>query len=1628
MLKRLRNRFPVRRASRAAILAHLAGLSGSLRQTRRGSFLIMVVGTLALIAVITVLYVSIGRADRQTSAAAVRVEDRKNVPEIMRDYLAGIIADDLFDVVYLGERAPNPDNPNQLIPVFRREAWDYPSSAYEVTVPTLLNDVTRTLTVGAGFNANNTAADSRFWFTPTGNYTGTDPWLAASEPTLLNFDGTALTTETVPTDYWRERLDWGQISNVAPDGAFVNLFNLIGNFDATPLEMRRELTLYQISPENARGFQTVYGVNTNSTGSSDTLNTMPAQWAHAQQGAAYPMVEPDISFGPGDRLYLPYQWADADGDGIADSRWYEMVEDRDPADDLIRQLIAPDGEYRYFFATRIVDLSARVNVNTATDSTLAPAIEDPFGFTPAAVDVRRLLTYEDFFADTRVDFDGTPGDGNYGIGPNLHFQQPDYPKLPDPNSSQFYGEYDQFNGYYVGASAYDGLRTFLDLGFAPGPNYQGLSDVDTSGSTDREFATADRFTLNPYFASYQKLDGAPFTPSDYYELFAGNGAHGGTGDLTGGSMGRSGIFRPFSNESLIELLTFNGVNDDRHRSPLEAALGGRAEPGTVTPGGLEERFSPLRDNRSTELERTRVVFDRLAFRFIDEAKAALYTDIRQRLTTDSGARPITATAINASRSGRNFVVDQAELALGTGDLKKTKDNIFTDLSRLYQFYADALAPYSDITESGTSVWDAASRPEYATLFYGYRGPHLAVRTAAHLAANMQDSYDEDSTPTIRTVLLNGSQQFRRNNIIAPGGRNPFYPWQLLDLDQNNSTLAKRLPNLTTTAISGVPDAVNIHGIEAQPFLVEAASFIMYTDTPFSAPNPGDKDWPHDTNGDGLPEQFLPSIDGDPVASNPDCLFEVLAFQLHNPFDETITITGQGNGIGQHYLQYGDTYYKLSRFDRDSGDEDPNGTIEIGPRESRTFYVLSGTTQDILDRINNALPGSATLDTIHAWIDTQLGDTTNAIRVGAFDPATGIVAPPNTGFQPLQSGSDADRQIIRLFRIEKPEFDSANGGKPIQGVNESSTNDITNDTVVDRMRMRDPSGNISKVPLDRHLPPSPGILGEIGGADPGFEPPNVGFSVDNQGLTIVRWGRVSRREDPNGGTAPNTLRGMLPAYCLESKTQASANSRNITDDEGSTNNLVISDFRNNSWTEETLRGALDNQADSTPVKILPTISQDPQDKDEGATEDIGVNLANVDFEELYIEPHLDNSQFDGDSGISTMRIADILLPLGIGPHQIPDPAFNLGDEDVEWTTLSEALAFALYYEDPAAAESVYSGVFVPPVTAADPEILLDRGSLQIAAFVPFYDNDADGVFDVTTDPLDRRWGLGVPVAATLLDRFTTFDRRFGSLVSPTFGQLNINTVSRETARSIPGLSPNEDTGADGSSSRWWWTEPTFNWRSDIATTLVAYRDRLAIFPRAINNTEPNNVLDFRNWWDSDLVSRSTLPMPGFAPGTIDAEIAGDNGRQGTAGVRGLHESPGFRSLGEMLLLRDFGYVTNDLSYASPHDIDRLGFDGDGIDISGVDSINFTTNTPDEMDDDYDEQLALVNAALGSTTVRSDYFAVWFLMHGYREADVILGNNDPLVPSVARRFLMVVDRSNVIEPGDKPRIVLFKEVPL
>ena len=314
------------------------------------------------------------------------------------------------------------------------------------------------------------------------------------------------------------------------------------------------------------------------------------------------------------------------------------------------------------------------------------------------------------------------------------------------------------------------------------------------------------------------------------------------------------------------------------------------------------------------------------------------------------------------------------------------------------------------------------------------------------------------------------------------------------------------------------------------------------------------------------------------------------------------------------------------------------------------------------------------------------------------------------------------------------------------------------------------------------------------------------------------------------------------------------------------------------------------------------------------------------------------------------------------------------------------------------------------------------------FVPFVDSNEDGLFTAG----EPTWGLGVPLAAAIFDKVSTLEEKFASLAAPTHGVMNINTASRETLRSLPALSPPQNANAADSSGNWWWNDGTHDWRSDIATMLAAYRDRTYLYPRDVTGAEPSTEpIDFRSWWD--IAAGTRISPFGFAP---PGDNPGDNARWGTTGVAGIREQPGIRSLGEITFLRDWGYPTDpNTGYLYPHDIDRLGYDTDNIQADGVDSLAYdfdgdnNKTDDDEITDDYDERLALASAVMSSASVRSDIFAVWFLVHGYQESDVKgLAPQDPMVPSLARRFVMVVDRSNVTKPGDKPRIVLFKEVPL
>ena len=127
---------------------------------RRGSVLLMVVGVLALMAIIAVVYAAIASADRRGSAAFVRANQFDDQMARMTDYVIDIIGRDRLEPVYLAMPGVNP---NQTVRLPVRKTWDYGS-----VDPSMVSTF-------PGAN--------ELPFSPIGN--GYSAWLSMSEPTKV---------------------------------------------------------------------------------------------------------------------------------------------------------------------------------------------------------------------------------------------------------------------------------------------------------------------------------------------------------------------------------------------------------------------------------------------------------------------------------------------------------------------------------------------------------------------------------------------------------------------------------------------------------------------------------------------------------------------------------------------------------------------------------------------------------------------------------------------------------------------------------------------------------------------------------------------------------------------------------------------------------------------------------------------------------------------------------------------------------------------------------------------------------------------------------------------------------------------------------------------------------------------------------------------------------------------------------------------------------------------------------------------------------------------------------------------------------------------------------------------------
>jgi hypothetical protein len=1915
---------------------------------RRGSALLIVIGTLALISVFAVVYIAIGRTDRRAANTVREFKNQKESSTDFSQYIANIIGIDRLDVI------PYQGNATSSNVFGRLELIDFPYTDY-----------TRLSETGNGNRA--------YAFTPQGGVfaeggdqpvrdyrVASDPWLASTTPTYLGNPG--ITNNDRPFSNYDEfydpiypnaknfmdNRDWAQISNFAPDGRFVNLFNLrsnrasgfsvgavgvtgseFGSFNAEPgvgvmidndgrriRRMSNYLSLLDkdipSDPESlitafdpsASGEVWVPGQNVplNIGISGDDIFNTPAVWTMNQRFMLMPLNQPFVTLNRrgeistwADPDYPAYQYADADGDGMADSRWIELLAARDrnegdgsdPREDI--ESFYERSDIRYFLGIRAVDLSSMVNVNTATDSLVPPTIEFPLGATPADVDLRRLLTMQDAASNY------TAYNNNQPLSPALYhrpFRENDEPlngprdpanatgwelRNLDRNVADYWNYNTEFldgsaqpkdprelandsNAYLIGRYAYDALRLGLVQGSSLSNEYVGFNPSFGSVATAQ---TLVQFERDHDPANVGMLVQTQISPEQRYEQYLNIGRLDPTRLASSWSRGDYNATL-YGLDDLTELLTYHGLNDPDVTSRLERVVDGRHE----SPFGdtlQTRRLGPLGSNRPLSLDRNQhgntmidvtrdpavapsaedIQFRGVTGRMSFNSMAMKALSPRSFLTTLSGSVALrNNTRIDEPWNRQELTGSSAAPIINT---------TLSDTNLLFDVYSTALAGEIDSPDSyitNTAYWpdnvEDFDRHQASTLFYGHRGPELALRIAAHSAVNMKDLVDGDTDPTIATLVLDSTESAdldtRLMNDLDPTDEfSLFYPGyaqgNVLDAQSDLPTESYLSNNL--------PDSrklVNVYGIEPMPIITEVSVLHAYTDSTEALGGDQDSSEPPTSRGgmilwpagEGLDDVMEVTLSGGvgTAATNPDFLIQVVAFQLHNPFDQAISLGGStetasildrdpltrhrepnnddridtnANYQFEYYIEYAGRFFKLAEyleyypeqgnsdyFDIDTRDvafgtvPNPTDTISamtggrleagtrdsatapggqatysdfitrnvvLNPGETRVFYAIADRRFDDLaasrdarweSQLAGALPDSFTnadfdqdgdglFDGVDGrdwtgpaeeWVRHQFtvasGSTqTFPMMISEFDPINGelvnetsasvedLTIAPATSVLSSPDASRLDATEVRLWKKITSEGEETTDTSIANVVNPTSDNLLMNDLLVDRMDLGGPlTDGFSGGP----------IANTFSFTDPDFPQPEDGMVFDdwrneNTGLTIARWKTV-RRLDSETENLPGV--GQVTPWMLRSRSTPS-NTRVIHENPVLANDVVTDLFDGSNFDmidgNVTIKGDYEIQPSMESFfnlsfvvgarAIVQTVALPPHRKSDvtaGPTpfgEDDAANgslgkfppdqfIGSLPTVHLGLNPNngpVPELLTSGSNISEKPRLADLLLAWGIGPTYAPDPTRDISSfayEEGEWMTVTEALAIALGVDDPvpaptpATADMVWNGTNL--YNGTDDNVL-DHGHLALDNYVSYMNLGlADPpVFEAGVD-IPR--GTGAPMALGVIDQvralaplsqvhdpFTAVPTLEELLNRATFGKININTAPIEVLRLLPGLTPSRAQYVGGATMNEWWGKDltdtnlptldvatsldTLNENPDVASAIVAYRDRTygqpqtASHPDAAAVTSPYYLTPMNlEPLDPDIYGSNNannlrleqIPIGDTVP-IGDVSLS----REAMTGIDGLRQTPGFGSLGELLAVRinpEFETGTsaerwNNIRHLS---IDQYGFDEEASgkqDETTILGQLFGGTEPGTTIDDYGEKLSMANSVLNMISVRSDYYAVWFVVHGYRESDVVnLRDEDPLVPSVQKRFLMVIDRTDVIKPGDKPKILVLKEVPM
>ncbi len=1034
-----------------------------LRAQRRGSALLIVVGTLAIIAVFAAIYIAIGQGDQRVARSIESRNATADSTETIANYLADVIAIDRSALVT--KRA----SLNEDTIFAQRETTDAPYTDFTMRSETNL--------LWERFNPEGTQDPTQTDSLPNAinDYrVASDPWLASTSPTYLGDPGQPMLGPanddrpfgkllTNADDYaagayassFLDNRDWAQISNFGPDGRPVNLFNLrpnqppngfpqvntLGSFNAEPgtgqvnrngrqiRRMSEYLSLWNLREPNS-ALTELIAMDPESTGiwlpgrnvptpkaaaglGTEDLTNVPAVWTMNQRFAFLPLNQPFVTYNRLDNVsswadpdYPAYQWADADGDGMADSRWFELVAARDTQSgsssertDIERFYDA--GRARVFFAARAIDLTSLVNVNTATDQIAIPepTMGAPLGATPADIDLRRLLTMQDAAENYSTN-------RQIGLSPKFFHRPPStrrndlldtdyfnyearYENISDigPTSANRVDTESAANTLTVGRYAYNAIKRSIVESRVLDERYFGIPPETRRPNPASAVVTPmvndfDTLFNSPQtLAEIQEAYGGMLDPATNPQILAQTFL--GTDTAVERRDYYNDLILPnnptenvslYANDDLAELLTFHGLNDPNTLSRLEKAALGRL-PSMFDVN--QRSYTPLLSNRPLELDRTRhgltEVPPRYAIETLDtfqnrdvtgtlskESMALFTLSPRRLLTTLSGSVPLTpGNTINYTGN----TLEAQESALTNAEAAPSISSVINNAQTAFNVYSGALASELDsarfpsaltmdqlfVTDLSTRRSNATATP-YATLFYGHRGPELALRIAAHSAVNMKDLADGDTTPTVATLIVDNDQRdsFEDTSIFPTTDTDsdpadPFYrdyPGRALgnffDPGETNLPGNTGSPHLPTPKRR----AINVYGVEAMPIITEVSSFYVYHDSSENAG--GDADYstsrPRNLRPGILPLQQQLTIRGEPNSiSNPDCYAEVIAFQLHNPFDTSISLGGDTIAVSDNAQASGVALASGSAMTRHRLDTDTN-QVDTNANYQFDYYI------------------------------------------------------------------------------------------------------------------------------------------------------------------------------------------------------------------------------------------------------------------------------------------------------------------------------------------------------------------------------------------------------------------------------------------------------------------------------------------------------------------------------------------------------------------------------------------------------------------------------------------------------------------------------------------------------------------